>query len=280
MMEILDTDTDASVTDHIGLACPKCQPPVTFNSSSRQRVIEHISAHVLHDASVDRSTEPCGLCLRPAPLCRILLKKTKGRTGNLAIDMKASSCPNLVKFSIRIAAKCSEASPCTNHPMHCPYCPKTAPVVWSYTFRQHMLRVHPAIPLDKHRSLWKISKLEKDSMKHVWEQRLKQPKARAKAQRAPLVISDTHRARLVLRYVVFVLLIIILMRRYYSVVGWRRNQMPHPPRTATSATKIKRDLRLRVSYQMNLMKLKLKTSSTLVWKEMMETNMMVCNNCQ
>lgn len=199
-------DTDANIVNHIGLVCPRCQPAVTFSSSLRQRIIEHIGAHICHDSSVDRSAEPCGLCLRPAPLCKIVLKKTKGRTGNITIDMKTSSCPNLVKFSITIASKCSEASPCTNHPMHCPYCPKSAPAVWSYTFRQHMLRLHPSIPLDKHRSIWMISKLEKDGMRQLWEQRLKQPKVRTKAQRAPLVVSETHRTCLVLRYTLFILL--------------------------------------------------------------------------
>jgi hypothetical protein len=205
-MEHVDTNTHV---DHIGLACPNCQPSITFNSSLRQRVVEHIGAHILHDPSVDRSTEPCGLCLRPAPMCKIVLKKTKGRTGNLAIDMKTSSCPNLVKFSLMIAAKCSDASPCTNHPMHCPYCPKTSPAVWSYTFRQHMVRVHPAVPLDQHRTIWTISKLEKDRMKQVWGNRLKQPKARTKTQRAPLVISETHRTRLVLGYDLFILLLTV-----------------------------------------------------------------------
>lgn len=193
-----NADTDTGVVDHIGLACPKCQPSITFSSALRQRIIEHIGAHILHDPSVDRRSEPCGLCLRPAPLCKIVLNKTKGRTGNLAIDMKTSSCPNLVKFSITIAAKCSDGSPCTNHPMHCPYCPKSTPAVWSYNFRQHMLRVHPSQPLDKHRSVWSISKLEKDGMRQVWEHRLKQPKVRPKTQRAPLVISETHRTCLVL----------------------------------------------------------------------------------
>jgi hypothetical protein len=197
-------DSDSSVANHIGLACPQCQPTVLFNSSLRQHIVEHISVHILHDPSVDRSTEPCGLCLWPAPLCKINLIKTKGRTGNLAIDMKTSSCPNLVKFSISTAAKCSEASPCTNHPLHCPYCPKSSPVVWSYTFCQHLLRFHPAIPLDKHRAIWTISKLEKDGRKQeVWEHRLKQPKVRARMQHAPLVISETHCTRLVLRYVSF-----------------------------------------------------------------------------
>jgi hypothetical protein len=194
-------DNDTSIIDHTGLACPKCQPSITFNSSLQQHVVEHIGAHILHDPSVDRSIEPCGLCLCSAPLCKIVLKKTKVRTGNLVIDMKTSSCPNLVKFSISIATKCSDESPCTNHPMYCPYCPKTSSAVWSYTFRQHMVRVHPAVPLEKHRSVWTISKLEKERMTQVWVHRLKQPKVCPRTQRAPLVISKTHRTRLVLKYV-------------------------------------------------------------------------------
>ncbi|KAH9983679.1 hypothetical protein BJV77DRAFT_953941 [Russula vinacea] len=198
-------NTDSSIINHIGLSCPRCQPTVTFDSSLRQRIIEHIGVHIVHDPLVDCSVEPCGLCLWPAPFCKIVLIKTKGRAGNLAIDMKASSCPNLVKFSISIAAKCSDTSPCTNHPIHCPYCPKSGPAVWLYTFHQHLLRVYPAAPLDKHRSLWMMSKLEKDRMRQVWEHQCKQPKACPKMQRAPLVISETHWTHLVLRYVLFIL---------------------------------------------------------------------------
>ncbi|KAI0283767.1 hypothetical protein BC826DRAFT_920313 [Russula brevipes] len=170
-------DTDTGDFNDIGLACPKCQPTINFNSSLRQCIVEHIGTHILHDASVDHSSKPCGLCLRPAPLCKINLIKTKGQTGNnLTINMKMSSCPNLVKLSIMTTAKCSDASLCTNHPMRCPYCPKSSPAIWSYTFRQHILHVHPAVPLEKHRSVWSISKLEKERMKQVWEHRLKQPK--------------------------------------------------------------------------------------------------------
>jgi hypothetical protein len=193
-------DTDASIFGHFGLTCPKCHPTITFNSSLRQHIVEHIGAHILHDPSVDRSSEPCGLCLQPAPLCKIILKKVKRGTGRHAIDMQASKCPNLVKFSISIAAKCSESSPCTNHPMRCPYCPKSSPAVWSYTFQQHLRRVHCKVPLDGHRSVWAISKLEKDGMRRIWDHRLKQPKVRPRTQRTPLVVSETHLARLVLRY--------------------------------------------------------------------------------
>jgi hypothetical protein len=199
MME--PVNTDAGVFDHLELTCPKCHPTITFDGLLRQHIVEHIGAHILHDPSVDCSSEPCGLCLRPAPLCQIVLKKGKRGTSKLAIDMQASKCPNLVKFSITIAAKCSESFPCTNHPMRCPYCSNSSPAVWSYTFQQHLRRVHLKVPLDGHRSVWAMSKLEKDGMRHIWEHRLKQPKARLRMQRMPLVISETHISRLVLRYV-------------------------------------------------------------------------------
>src|SRR5712691_8362546 len=125
---------DTGLIDHIGLTCPTCQPIVTFNPSLRQRIVEHISAHILHDPSVDCLSEPCGLCLQPAPLCKIVLKKVKGQKGNLTIDMKASSCANLVKFSIAVATECSDSSPCTNRPIVCPHCDgsgsESSPVVW------------------------------------------------------------------------------------------------------------------------------------------------------
>jgi hypothetical protein len=194
-----ELDANTPDMEHVGLACPKCQPTINFNPSHRQRVVEHIGAHILHDDSVDCSSEPCGLCLRPAPLCKLFLKTTKGRMGNVAIDMKLSSCPNLVKFSIANVAACSETSPCTNHPIKCPYCPKLNPAVWSYTFRHHLLRFHPSIRLSNHKSLWTPSKLEKDGMKRVWQHRHKQPKSHLRAQRPSLIISDTHRTRLVLR---------------------------------------------------------------------------------
>ena len=197
-MEELDAKTP-DIMEHVGLACPKCQPAINFNPSHRQRIVEHIGAHIIHDDSVDRSAEPCGLCLRPAPICKIVLKKAKGCTGKLAIDMESSSCPNLVKFSIASAAACYETSPCTNHPMKCPYCPKLNPAVWSYNFRYHLLRVHPSVQLSNHQSLWTLSKLEKEGMKRVWQHRHKQAKPHRRAQRLPLTISETHRTQLVLR---------------------------------------------------------------------------------
>jgi len=201
MMEQIDLDT--GLVDHIGLTCPNCHPIITFNPLHGQRVVEHIGAHILHDSSVDRLSELCGLCLRPAPLCKIVLKRGKGKTGKHAIDVKASSCPNLLKFSIAITAVCSVSSPCTNRPILCPHCDdsESSPVVWSYNFRVHLIRKHPSIPLEYHSNVTTLTKLKKEGMRGIWQRRLKQRKVRRKSQRAPLVISETHRSCLVLKYV-------------------------------------------------------------------------------
>jgi len=190
---------DTASTQHSGPACTRCQPTVAFNTKYRQRVIEHSGAHILFDHSIDRSLEPCRLCLCPAPLCKIYLRKTKGHTGNIVIDTRASTCSNLIKFSIAVAAQFSDASPCTNHPMCCPYCPSSSPAVWSYTFHKHLIRFHPTASLEDNERIWEVSSLEEERMKQTWNDRLMQPKAHQRTQRPPLVISETHCMCVVLR---------------------------------------------------------------------------------
>ena len=192
---------DTAFLDHIGMTCPNCRPIVTFNPSRRQQIVEHIGAHVLHDPSVDRLSEPCGLCLRPAPLCKVVLKKAKGRGGKISIDMKASLCPNLVRFSITAATGCSGSLPCTNHPVTCPLCGDSESTVWTYNFRSHLLRKHPGISLEDHRDMLVLTKLKKEGMRRVWEHRMKQRKVHRKSQCPPLSISEAHHFRLVLKYV-------------------------------------------------------------------------------
>ncbi len=144
---------DTASIKHSGPACTRCQPSITFNTKYRQRIIEHCGAHILFDRSIDRSLEPCGLCLHPAPLCKIYLRKTKGRTGNITIDMRVSSCSNLIKFSITVTTQFSDASPCTNHPICCPYCPNSSPAVWSYTFCKHLTWFYPTVSLEDNKSI-------------------------------------------------------------------------------------------------------------------------------
>jgi hypothetical protein len=120
MME--HTSPDTLFIDHISMTCSNCYPTMMFNPSLHQHILEHISAHILHNPSIDHLSEPCGLCLQPASLCKIFLKKMKGQKGNLTIDIKVSSCLNLVKFSITVIAECSDSSPYMNRPIICPYC--------------------------------------------------------------------------------------------------------------------------------------------------------------
>ena len=66
-------------------------------------------------------------------------------------------------------------------------------------FRKHLTQFHPTASLEDNQSIWAVSGLEEEQVKKIWDGRLKQPKAQRKAQHPPLVISETHRMRLVLR---------------------------------------------------------------------------------
>jgi hypothetical protein len=131
------------------------------------------------------------------------LKKTKEQKGNLAIDMKASLCPNLVKFSIIVTIECSDSSPYTNCPIICPYYGnlKSNPVVWSYNFKLHLLSKHPSISSEDHNDILALTKLESEGMKHIWGNRSKQWNVCQKSQHAPIVISEAHHSCLVLKYI-------------------------------------------------------------------------------
>ena len=134
------------------------------------------------------------------PLCKIVLKKGKGQAGKLSIDMEASTCPNLMRLSITVAAVCSDSSPCTNHPMICPLYNDSElhSVVWSYNFRFHLLCRHPRVSMEDYNDIIVLTKLEKERMKHTWTCHRMQQKAHWKLQRTPLVILEMHRSCLVL----------------------------------------------------------------------------------
>jgi hypothetical protein len=53
-----------------------------------------MGAHILHDATIDG--EACGLCLRPSPMCRLVLKKGRGADAGYSLDLKKSTCANLM----------------------------------------------------------------------------------------------------------------------------------------------------------------------------------------
>lgn len=112
-----DTSTTTRNIDidvHPELHCPKCVPPVLLDSLPAQRVLEHMGAHVLHDSSVDVSYQPCGLCLRPSPICAIYLRKGKGATASNQVDWDKSTCIRPTWFSYSVAEMSSQTSPCSN----------------------------------------------------------------------------------------------------------------------------------------------------------------------
>ncbi|PBK60263.1 hypothetical protein ARMSODRAFT_1026651 [Armillaria solidipes] len=52
--------------------CSLC--PVVLDCDKPQSILTHIATHILHDTHVDQSSEPCGLCLLPSPICCFMLK--------------------------------------------------------------------------------------------------------------------------------------------------------------------------------------------------------------
>jgi len=175
--------------------CTLCTPTVTLDLSQNQRILEHAAAHILHDPKVEKSTEPCGLCLRPSPLCCLFLKKGKGASRTLKVD-KYTGCLIKPSFSYGVASESSRSSPCSNVPIACPLCPaKDTPAVWKYNMKYHMQKMHSTATLSTHEHLWKLSNFEIVEMKAIWAKRHNVVIKRSKKSKAPeLIVSDTHRS--------------------------------------------------------------------------------------
>ncbi|KAI0310772.1 hypothetical protein OF83DRAFT_830481 [Amylostereum chailletii] len=196
---LAEAEDDAQHGTFVARCCPKCAPEFAFDGLSPPRILQHVGSHVLYDNSVDRSLEPCGLCLYDYTVCQIYLYKNKGRAGNLGVDTRKSTCSNIIKFSHSIAAESTTSSPCSNAPLLCPLCPPGSPAVWRYNLRAHIIRVHPAAPLPKYEDLWLLSKFEIRGMKDTWRDRHKRPRPRKQLTKVSLVVSDAHRSRAILR---------------------------------------------------------------------------------
>ena len=55
--------------------CSRCGSKTHVVSSKTQHVSEHMGPHILYDSTNLWNQEVCGLCLRPAPMCQIYMKK-------------------------------------------------------------------------------------------------------------------------------------------------------------------------------------------------------------
>ena len=153
--------------------CTACMPSVILPKQV-QRVLEHMAAHILFDSLVERSSEPCGLCLQPTPVCIFHLKKGKGTGASEQIDFAKSVCTKQIPFSYALAAVSAPSSPSSNVPMRCLICPIMAPCVWRYNLPYLMQSKHPTISIMPYESLWLISNAEKCLIKEIWTNRHRQ----------------------------------------------------------------------------------------------------------
>jgi hypothetical protein len=174
--------------------CSRCGLAVTLNWKNGQCMLEHMAVHIIFDNLLDSSEEQCGLCLHPAPMCQLYLRKPCRTSANVSVDYKKSSCINLIHFNYATASMSSQASPCSNIPITCPLCPNGSPAVWMYSlyahFRgKHRLQSHAHFPV-----YFSLSQSEKDGLQKVWSLQYKVPKPRnLKSKKNPsLHVSEAH----------------------------------------------------------------------------------------
>ncbi|KAJ7840906.1 hypothetical protein B0H13DRAFT_1449784, partial [Mycena leptocephala] len=147
----------------------------------------------------DRSSQPCGFCGRPSPMCAFFLKKSHSAGAGMTINMATSrGCPNFTKkFNYSTAEKSSSKnSPCSNVPLRCPECDTTDPVVWRYNLKYHLSRDHPLTPLSRSAHLWEISETENAWMLEIFKKAKEVRPKRTKTVKSRLVISNAHSSRL------------------------------------------------------------------------------------
>lgn len=181
--------------------CPNCSLPVSLPASHPQCILSHIGSHILYNPNVNRASEPCGLCLRPLPMCIFYLMKGKGANANMRInESQTKGCSNTISFSYGMAAESSATSPCSNVPVQCPLCSRLDPAVWRYNLKYHFCVKHPNANISKYDVLWKLSNFETAEMKKIWVARHKVLVKRKKKSTHPaLVISKAHSSRMALR---------------------------------------------------------------------------------
>ncbi|KDR81053.1 hypothetical protein GALMADRAFT_91766 [Galerina marginata CBS 339.88] len=192
---VCEKNVDGDINDEVDLdTCRACRNrKVVLSSLSGPALVAHMGAHILHDVRLKDAVGPCGFCLNEGTLCTIkLITNSKGSR----IDMKDSRCPSLRKITIKSAAKYSKESPCTNHPLACPLCPKSSPAVWKYNLSSHITSHHPTANVDLYKDSFKLASEEITLMKGIYQTVPRTSKK--KNQTASLPISDGHSTRMAL----------------------------------------------------------------------------------
>ncbi|GJE96780.1 hypothetical protein PsYK624_129860 [Phanerochaete sordida] len=185
--------------------CPQC-PAFRLADVSAPIQLRHIGAHILHDPKLKGVESTCGWCLRVGSSCAVYIRKN-GR-GGYTVDTRPnrSRCLGGVRtFSIKAAAKFSDNSPCTNHPLVCRLCPAGSPAVWKYNFESHLRTAHSGMTIQQYASRYElefdalvIDSRELTLMKRAYERRRRHSKNKKKTLQT-LKISEEHTTRLAIR---------------------------------------------------------------------------------
>ncbi|KAJ7698277.1 hypothetical protein B0H17DRAFT_927443, partial [Mycena rosella] len=178
--------------------CTKCDPPVILEHANNQHTLGHNGSHILFDKSIRRSDQPCGLCLRPWPMCYFVLGKATGPSRARQIDWRYSKCLNLLKFQMVAAQKSTKNSPCTNHLILCPL--QCGQGVWTSNLTAHYTgEPLNLLSLDSVPSVYVMAPGERERMSQIWRTRMDQPTKPNIKQKAPnrhLISAPTARAML------------------------------------------------------------------------------------
>ncbi|KAG6818758.1 hypothetical protein H0H93_002077, partial [Arthromyces matolae] len=173
--------------------CRLC-PRVTITELSAPKLLNHMGGHILHDSRM-RDQVPCGLCLSTDASCSIRLKKGTG--GAPVVDMEKSRCSNLRSFSVAAAAKHTQKSPCTNHPLECPLCIDVV-IVWKYNLKTHITQAHPTAKVDLYKDHYDVTADESVLMMAEYRTTPRTSYKRRNTDTV-LAISELHSTRMVLR---------------------------------------------------------------------------------
>ncbi|KAJ7462853.1 hypothetical protein FB451DRAFT_1043530, partial [Mycena latifolia] len=181
--------------------CTKCFPAVPIRAKNYQRVLEHNGAHILFDKSIMALDQPCGLCLRPFPMCTFQFLKSDGTAAARQIDWERSTCLKPLKFQMAAAMRSSAASPCTNYLIACPL--RCGLLVWTYNLAGHLRSSkHNLKSFENIPNFYQMAEDEFDRMKGVWKNRQIYPATRNTTKAQPnhrIPISDAHRSIMALR---------------------------------------------------------------------------------
>ncbi|KAJ7036429.1 hypothetical protein C8F04DRAFT_894169, partial [Mycena alexandri] len=173
--------------------CTKCDPPVSFSLKNKQLILQHNGAHILFDPSINRSDQPCGLCLRPFPVCNFVLTSGQGTDSARQVNWKLSSCLRQLSFSMAAAMKWSLKSPCTNYLIFCPL--RCGLVIWTYNIEAHYRSPrHGLASLTNTPIPYTMAAQESAGMMEIYQNRRVQPQPRNIKQKSqpPLITSDRH----------------------------------------------------------------------------------------